>query len=356
MNAGKDPDILIEKRNRCGLVTLNRPQALNALTYDMIEALERRYVEWAADPDIYAVVMRSAGGRAFCGGGDIKALYEWNRRGDMETILRLYGIEYQHNWSLDRFIKPHVALIDGIVMGGGVGISIYGTHRVAGPGYSFAMPETAIGFFPDVGATWFLSRLTGQTGMYLALTGRQVGAADAFRLGLVTHCIAPDHHDAIIEGLSEAEPVDPLLDGFHADPGRGDLETVQPLIDRIFSGASVEAILAALDAEKGDHAGWASSVAADIRTKSPTGLKVAFRQMRMGPSIGLDEALRIEYRLARRFLQGSEFYEGVRAALIDRDRKPAWNPAKLEDVSDADIDALFAPLPDGEFALANPYS
>lgn len=356
MSTPGQTDLLLEKRNRLGLITLNRPQALNALTYDMIAALERQYAGWAADPDIYALVMRSASPRAFCSGGDIRALYEWRLKGDMDRILRLYGSEYQHNWSLDRFIKPHVPLIDGIVMGGGVGITLFGTHRVAGPGYGLAMPETAIGFFPDVGATWFLPRLQGETGMYLALTGRRVGRADAFRLGLVTHCIDPQHYDAIVAALSEAEPVDPLLDQFHSDPGAGELEAVQDVIDRCFSAASVAEVLGRLDAEKGRHAEWARAAAGDIRAKCPTSLKVAFRQMRLGPSLGLDEALKLDFRLARRFLDGEDFYEGIRAMLIDKDNKPAWSPARLEDVSDARIDELFAPLPDGEFELINPYA
>ncbi|MGD9866824.1 MAG: enoyl-CoA hydratase/isomerase family protein [Hyphomicrobiales bacterium] len=356
MGTDAESDLLLEKRDRLGLVTLNRPRALNALTYEMIERLERRYIDWAADPDIYAVVMRSGSPRAFCSGGDIRALYDWKQKGDMKAILALYGSEYQHNWSLDRFIKPHVPLIDGMVMGGGVGISLFGTHRVAGPGYSFAMPEAGIGFFPDVGATWFLPRLAGETGTYLALTGRRVGRADAYRLGLITHCIAPGHYDAIVAALSDAEPVDPLLDGFHADPGEGELEAVQDVIDRCFAAPSVEEVLARLESESGAHEEWARSTAADIRSKSPTSLKVAFRQMRIGPNLSLKEALKLDFCLARRFLEGTDFYEGVRALLIDKDNRPVWSPARLEDVSDARIDALFAPLSEGGLELKYPYT
>lgn len=353
---GENNEILFEQNNRCGVVTLNRPRALNAMTYDMFAALDGQYKQWADDPHIYGVIMRSAGGRAFCSGGDIRALYEWWRSGDIDTILELYGTEYQHNWTLDRFLKPHVALIDGIVMGGGVGVSLYGTHRVAGENYRFAMPEVGIGFFPDVGATYFLSRLAGKTGLYLALTGRMIDAADAYYLGLVTHCIPASRFAAIHEALSEAEPVDTLLSGFHQDPGPSDIAGRQADIDRLFSGSSVEEVLGQLDEETGDLEEWARDAASVIREKSPTGLKVAFQQMQRGPGLGLDEALTLEFAIARRFMEGDEFFEGIRAAIIDKDQKPAWSPATLEDVTDEMIEAYFAPLPEGGLDLVNPFS
>lgn len=352
---GGNADIHFEKANRCGVITFDRRGALNALTYDMIAALERHYHEWAADPDIYAVVLQSASGRAFCSGGDIRALYDWWRAGKIDTILKLYGTEYQHNWTLDRFLKPHVALMDGIVMGGGVGVSVYGTHRVAGENYEFAMPEVGIGFFPDCGATWLLSRLKGKAGLYLALTGRSLGPADAYYLGLVTHCIDASHYKAIRDALSEAEPVDPLLDDLHAVRGESELARLQPAIDRLFTAGSVEQVLGQLEAETGEFATWAGAAAEEIRAKSPTSLKVAFEQMKRGPEMSLDEALRLEFAIARRFMEGGEFFEGIRALIIDKDQKPQWSPAALEDVSDAMIEAYFEPLPDGELELAGPY-
>ena len=348
-------DIIFEQNNRCGVVTLNRPKALNAMTYDMFAALGDNYKKWADDPHIYGVIMQSAGGRAFCSGGDIKALYDWWRAGDIATILKLYGTEYQHNWTLERFTKPHVALIDGIVMGGGVGVSIYGTHRVAGDNYRFAMPEVGIGFFPDVGATYFLSRLAGKTGLYLALTGRAIGPADAYYLELVTHCIPSSHCAAIAEALSDAEPVDALLEGLHQDPGPSDIAARQAEIDRLFSGSSVEEVLASLDGETGAQKNWAREIAAEIRTKSPTGLKVAFQQMKRGPELGLDDALRLEYAIARRFMEGSEFFEGIRAAIVDKDQQPAWSPASLEEITDEMIEHCFSPLTDGGLELFNPF-
>lgn len=348
-------DILCEKQGRCGLVTLNRPRALNALTYDMIAAMERHYTDWAADPDVYGVVLQSAGGRAFCSGGDLKALYEWWRKDRLDELLRLYGGEYQHNWSLERFTKPHVSLIDGLMYGGGAGIALYGTHRIAGGNFRFAMPEVGIGFFPDVGATHFLPRLKGETGMYLALTGRAIGQADAWYLGLVTHCIPESEYDAIREAMIEADPIDPVLDGLHREPESPELAGIQPAIDLHFSGSSVEEILDNLDRENGDNAAWARAVAGDIRTRSPLALKVAFRQVRTGGALGLDEALKLEYRIARRFLTGTEFYEGIRAAIVDKDGKPRWSPATLEEVSGDMVEACFAPLEEGDLDLVNPF-
>lgn len=344
-------DILFEKNDRCGVITLNRPRSLNAIDYDMIAALERHYADCTADPHIYAVILQSASQRAFCSGGDIRALYEMRQAGELAKILELYGTEYQHNWTLDRFLKPHVALIDGLVYGGGVGISLYGTHRVAGEGYKFAMPEAGIGFFPDIGASWFLPRLKGRTGLYLALTGRPIGPADACELGLVTHCIGAEHYPAIRDALAVAEPIDPLLDGFHADPGSGELARMQPAIDRLFDADSVLGVLRNLEGETGETADWAKAAATDIRAKSPTGLCVAFEQMRRGGELSLDEALKLEFAIARRFLEGEEFYEGVRAAIIDKDARPRWSPARLEDVDPEIVQAFFEPLQDAALEL-----
>lgn len=350
-----DRTILFEKDNRCGVITLNRPAALNALTYDMIAALERHYADFTADPHIYAVILQSSSDRAFCSGGDIRALYELKKAGRLDRILELYGTEYQYNWRLDRFLKPHVALIDGIVFGGGVGVSLYGTHRIAGARYRFAMPEVGIGFFPDVGATWFLPRLKGRTGLYLALTGRAIGPADAFYQGLVTHCIDASHYSAIRTALSDAEPVDPLLDSFHRDPGESELAAMQSVIDRLFDTQSVQGVLDNLDAEQGRFAEWAKTTAAEIRTKSPTSLCVAFEQLRRGVELTLDEALKLEFAIARRFMEGDEFFEGIRAAIIDKDGKPDWSPARLEDVSPELVQGFFEPLSGASLELmANP--
>lgn len=349
-------DILLEKRGRCGLVTLNRPRALNALSYAMIARIEEHMIEWAGDADVYGVVLEAASGPAFCSGGDLKALYAWRQAGKTAEILENYASEYQHNWTLDRFTKPHVSLMDGFVFGGGVGISLYGTHKVAGENYRFAMPEAAIGFFPDVGASYFLSRMPGQIGLYLALTGNQIDRADAYELGLLTHCIAADEFNAIRAAMCEADPIDPVLDGRHVDPGPSALLRMAEVIDRHFSAGSVEEILGSLESATGQQAEWARETARIMRKHSPLSLKVAYRQMRRGGSPSLEEALELEGRIARHFLTGEEVYEGIRALLIDKDKSPKWPSASLEDVSPEMVEACFAPAREGGFKPINPFA
>jgi enoyl-CoA hydratase len=344
-------DLILREEGRAGLLTLNRPRALNALTLPMIRILEAQYIKWAAAPRIYGIVIDAVEGRAFCGGGDIRALTE-GARADPEGALQFFREEYQHNWSLERFTKPNVSLIDGIVMGGGVGISLFGTHRVAGEKLIFAMPETGIGFFPDIGGGYFLSRFPGETGMYLGLTGNSVGRADAYYLGIATHCVDANQFDIVRQAMIEGDPIDPVLDRLHRNPGEGELARLRPAIDRIFSAESVEAVLSRLDAETGPHDDWARQTAATIRQKAPLALKVAFRQIREGRSRrSLKDELIVEFRLVKRMLFQPDLQEGVRSQLIDKDRSPKWQPATLADVSDEMVAACFAPLPDGELEL-----
>lgn len=352
----KNKDILFETKNRCGLVTLNRPKALNAINYDMIARMEENYIEWAGDADIYGIVLKSAGDRAFCSGGDLKALYEWWRAGKLSTTLEQYTIEYQHNWTLDRFIKPHVSLMDGYVFGGGAGISLYGTHKVAGANYRFAMPETAIGFFPDVGATHFLTRMPGQIGLYLALTGAQIGRADAYALGLLTHCIDEGEFDAIQAAMSDADPIDPVLDERHEDPGPVELLEFKEIIDRHFSCDSVEDIIDSLNDARGEESAWARDKARLIGKNSPLSLKVAFHQLRKCGQPSLEAALVLDTLLAHHFLTGEEMYEGIRSLLIDKDGKPKWSHSTLKDVSDDMVEAMFEPLESVGFKPINPFA
>jgi enoyl-CoA hydratase len=346
-----DDEILVREEGRAGFLTLNRPKALNALTPGMIAALEKQYVKWASAPRIYGIVLEAVPDRAFCGGGDIRALVT-GLDADFEAAVRFFRDEYQHNWTLERFVKPNVALIDGIVMGGGVGISAYGTHRVAGENLLFAMPETGIGFFPDIGAGYFLPRFPGETGLYLGLTGRSIGRADAYYAGFATHCVDAAGFDTIRRSMIEGDPIDPVLDGLHRDPGEGELVALRPAIDRIFSAESVEAILSRLDVETGAHADWAKETAALIRQRAPLSLKIAFRQIHEGrQKASLKEELKTEFRLVCHMLRRPDLREGVRAALIDRDRSPKWTPSMLAEVTDAMLDACFAPPPEGEIEL-----
>jgi enoyl-CoA hydratase len=350
---GAADDILVERHGAAGVVALNRPQALNALTTAMRATIAAAFPRHARDPQIYAVVLKSASPKAFCAGGDIREITQWAREQPAEA-RRSLAEEYALSWLLECFSKPTVSLIDGMVMGSGVGISLYGTHRVAGERYAFAMPETVIGLFPDDGVASTFARLPGETGMYLGLTGRSIGRADAHRLGLATHCIPAARFAEIEAGLASADPVDPLLDGLHQDPGGGELDAHRDVIDRCFAGEAVEDIVARLETEyrRGTAAAsWCAGVLADLATRSPTSLKVTFRHIREARARDLRQTLMLDYRLACRFLDGHDFHEGVRAALIDKDRRPRWRPNRLEDVSDMIVERLFAPMPSGELIL-----
>lgn len=339
-------ELLIREQGRAGLLTLNRPKALNALTHGMINAMEAHYLKWAATPKIYGVVLDAVPGRAFCGGGDLVSLtHDASKNSDMTRGF--FRDEYQHNWTLESFTKPNVSLIDGIVMGGGLGISLYGTHRIAGANLLAAMPETGIGLFPDIGGGFFLPRFPGETGLYLGLTGQSFGRADAFYLGIATHCIDAGQYDTIRNAMIEGDPIDAVLDGLHRHPGESAIAALRPAIDRIFAAESVEAILSRLDAETGPDAKWAAETAATIRRRAPLSLKVTFRQLREGRAAGsLKDELKTEFRLTSRLLARPDIREGVRAALIDKDRSPKWRPALLEEVTDEMVAACFAPLED----------
>lgn len=339
-------DVICAKDNRAGLVILNRPRALNALSLDMIRDMEAHFHACANDPHIYGVVQRARDDGAFCAGGDVKAIYN-SRESDPEAGICFYREEYQHNWTLHRFIKPTVSLINGLCMGGGVGISVHGTHRIAGKDYRLAMPETAIGLFPDIGASHVLPRLPGRIGLYMGLTGAVIGPADGYRLGLATHCIAAEKFDEIAAAMYEAEPIDPFLDSLHADPGEGELTRLRPAIDRCFAAGSLPEIIARLEAETGDTRDWAQTTLASLRAHSPTSLKLTHRLYEEGARAdSLKASLKLEFRSAVGCLRAHDHHEGVRAKMIDKDNAPQWQPARLEDVSDAAIDAYLAPLED----------
>lgn len=343
-------DIMIGADHAAAFVTLNRPQALNALTTAMRAAMARAFPRWARDPEIYAVVVSSASERAFCAGGDVREITEWAKNRKADAVKSL-AEEYALTWQLECFFKPTVSLIDGVAMGSGVGISLYGTHRVAGERYRFAMPETGIGLFPDDGVSWAFARMPDAIGMYLALTGRPIGRADAYRLGLVTHCIPADRFGEIRAGLAAADTVDPLLDHRHQDPGPGELEALRPAIARCFSDNTVEGIVDRLRSERGASATWAQGVVEDLAARSPTSLKITHRHVQLARNLDLRATLIQDFRLACRCLEGEDLYEGVRALLIDRDRKPRWQPGRLQDVSGAMVEAYFAPLGAKELAL-----
>jgi len=337
-----EPEILFERRGCAGFVTLNRPQALNAATDNMVRQLAKQLDLWENDSAIDRVVVKAAGERAFCAGGDIRALYEQYKAGEVQKSIDFWRVEYTLNHRIKHFPKPYVALIDGIVMGGGVGLSVHGMYRVAGDKYSFAYPEVGIGFFPDVGATYVLPRLPGKTGLWIALTGSRVGADDGVSCGLATHRIASSQFAELERALETDESVSEVLKTFSQKPVPGKLAADRPLIDRIFELGSVEEILAALDGEMNEEA---SKLARTIRQKSPLSLKIAFEQVQRGGRLDFAEAMQTEFRIVSRVAREPEFYEGIRAVVIDKDNAPQWKPASLEEVNGDKVASYFAPLP-----------
>jgi enoyl-CoA hydratase len=345
-------DIVCEKRGEAGLITLNRPKALNALNLAMVREMRRALDAWENDPAVTRIVVQGAGEKAFCAGGDIRQLTEDLKAGKREEALAFWREEYQLNIRIKRYPKPYISLIDGIVMGGGVGVSLHGSYRVAGERYLFAMPEVGIGFFPDVGATYALPRLPGETGMYLALTGERVKRADAVMLGLATHAMASGSIPGLREALIAGEPVEEALNRAAVDPGPAPLEAHREVIDSCFSGESVAAILQRLEKAAGQGSDFAAKTAAGMRTKSPTSMNLAFEQVRRGASLDFEEAMRVEFRIVSRIGDGHDFYEGVRAVIIDKDNQPRWQPETLEALDPAVVERHFAGLGDHELETA----
>ncbi len=340
MDFGGGDEIRFERMGSAGVITLTRPKALNAITHRMVKALSLALTSWERDRDIATVVIK-AEGRAFSAGGDILDIYEGERGG--ENAIAFFADEYRLNAQIARFKKPYVALIDGIVMGGGVGVSFHGSHRVMTENAQFAMPEVGIGFFPDVGGSHLLPDLGGSFGMYLGLTGNRIGNGDALWSGLATHTVEASYLPGLLDGLAEGgDPGSELREVFRAAPRKTDSATLAA-IARHFSQGSLEDIFTSLEqAAKTDE--FAAATLATMRSKSPTSLAVAFRAISAGLTLSMDDCMRMEFRILNRMLAGHDFYEGIRAAIIDKGSKPVWRPATLDEVDPAVVDAYFAPL------------
>lgn len=341
-----EPEILARVQSGLGRLTLNRPKALHALNRAMCDAMIEALLAWRDDDAVKSILIDHAGERGFCAGGDIRMIAE-SGAGDASEARAFFDAEYKLNHLLFDYPKPVTALVDGIVMGGGVGISEPADVRIATERTTYAMPETGIGLFPDVGGGWFLPRLPGQTGVWLALTGARLKAADTVFLGIHTHYLPSDALEAFraILAADPAHPID-VADGLETDAGEPPIEPHLPAIERLFAFDTVEAIFAALEADGSD---WALAQLATLKTKSPQSLKVTLRQLRTGATLtSFADNMAMEYRLGGRVVRTPDFQEGVRAVIVDKDNAPHWSPADLSGVSDAELDRLFAPLPEGE--------
>ncbi len=348
--------LLVERRGPLVIATMNRPKALNALTLPMIRALDRVLIEAASDPAVAAFVLKGAGDRAFCAGGDVVALVQ---DGPETAALRrdFFWDEYRLNRRIHTFPKPFIPLVDGVAMGGGVGVSVHGSHRIATERVLFSMPETAIGLFPDVGGGYFLPRLAGGLGAYLALTNARLKLADVIWAGLYDHFVPSDRIDPLVEALAGADwtgdadaTIESVLSDFQQDAGAAPLAAHAGLIDACFQKGGVAEILAALDASPET---FAADAAAMIRSKSPLMSEVSLRQLQRGAILSFDDCMVMEYRMVQTCMAGHEFFEGVRALLIDKGRKPVWSPADLAGVTDAMVEAYFEPLGAGDLTFGD---
>jgi enoyl-CoA hydratase len=343
-------EILLERQGGLGLITLNRPKALNTLSLAMYRLFDPQLVAWGGDESVHALVVRGAGDRAFCAGGDVRAIYDARAQtGGGDYKADFFREEYCLIRRVHRFAKPYVALCDGITMGGGCGISINGSHRVATERTVFAMPEVHIGLFPDVGASRFLNRCPGQVGRYLALTGTRLKAADALYCGFATHYVPHARLAELTAALAALDwnererrhQVDAVIARFAGDPGTASLPEIQAGIDRCFAGDSVEAIMAALGRE---DAPWAKDALKEIGRASPVSLKITFHQLELGRGMEIEAALSLEYRMTQHVMQGHDFFEGIRALLVDKDNTPRWQHPSPSAVSAAEVEGYFASL------------
>ncbi len=342
------PEVTFEREGRAGFITLNRPETLNALTLGMIRHIHRMLARWADDPAVAWVAIRANGARAFCAGGDVRALHGPGLA-KSPVWAEFYSEEYRLNTFIKRYPKPFIALVDGLVMGGGVGVSLHGSHRIAGDRMVFAMPETGIGLFPDVGATYLLSRLPGAIGLYLGLTGARVGARDALWSGLATHFVPSERFPALAAALATADDIERCLADFAEGPAPGPLAQHRATIDRLFACPTLPDLMTRL---ANDAGGFAAATHAELQTKSPTSLAITFRQLTEGRGLSFEEAIALEFRIVCRIPLGQDFFEGIRAVVIDKDKAPRWRPATLAEITPEMIECHFSPLA-AELDLAN---
>ncbi len=339
-------DISFEQRGCVGLITLQRVKALNALSHDMVKELSAKLAEWKSDDSIKAVILTSASEKAFSAGGDIRALYDAKGNPPFD----FFWDEYRLNRTIFRYPKPYISLINGIVMGGGVGISVHGKYVVAGENIMFAMPEVGIGFFPDVGGTYFLPRMKGKVGTYLAMTGARLKQADCSALGFATHATSSENFEVIIDRISKGEEVEAVLADYDQSFEPTFDTAALGVMDEAFAKPTVSEIVVSLKEKANDNA-FAQKALKQLDGKSPTSIHVGLGQVQRGAEADFEECMALEYRIVHRILHEEDFYEGVRATIVDKDGAPEWNPAELESVDPAQIEAHFAPLENGELTF-----
>ncbi len=336
------------RNGNLGLITLTRPAVLNALNHVMFNALNDQLTEWETANHIKAVVIRAAEGRAFCVGGDIRYAYERKMAND-PTLIDFFRDEYRMNRHIHEYSKPYIALLDGITMGGGVGISAHASHRVATDRLVFAMPETGIGFYPDVGTTYILARLPHMIGFYLGLTGARISLNDCIATGLVDYAVKREIFPELIYKLADTDLagdekaiVSGVIQSFKISAGEAPLWEYREKIEKYFNHKSVEEILAALET---DGSQWCLDVIKTLKTKSPTSLKVTLQALHEAAKLDFDDCMQMEFRLTSHFIESHDFFEGIRAVVIDKDQKPHWKPATLRGVSTAMVKKFFIPIP-----------
>lgn len=346
MSVGQPSPILLEVKNHIGAITLNRPQALNSLTRAMLFELTQTLKQWEHDHEVRAVIIKGAGQRAFCSGFDLREIYALKQQGDQESLYALFKKEYQLNYYISTFPKPYIALMQGYTMGGGLGISVYGSHRIVCEGTTLAMPEVTIGLFPDIGASYFLNQCPGLLGFHLALSGAHISAEDGLYAGLATHCLQQDDYEAFSESLAKGdikarEDVDHILRKFQRKPKPSHLAQLQTKIDRLFNQETFEDVIKALEQDKSE---FSKSWLANMALKSPTSLKVTFELMKRARGKTLCETIEYDYLLVRKFLMNHDLFEGIRARIIDKDLNPQWQPKALGEVDDELVQSYFNTL------------
>jgi enoyl-CoA hydratase len=338
-------EVLFSVEQHVGVITLNRARALNALNFSMFKALLQQLEAWKHDMNIHAVIIQAISGRAFCAGGDVRWVYDVGQDAPLEA-LDLFRHEYQLNYLISDFGKPYIALMDGLTIGGGVGVTLHGSHTVASEHFSFLMPEASIGFFPDIGSSHLLSACPGGYGLYLGLTGRRANAADSKVLGFVGYTIPSDDflnlkHDLTAMDLSSdaSSKVSACLKSYQVNMPSGELPTEADAVSRCFEGKRL--LRDIFEALEGDESAWARATQATLLEQSPLSLHVTFEQLQRAQGLSLAACLEMDYGLAYHFLHDHDFYEGVRARLVDKDKSPHWSPASWEAVYPDNIALYF---------------